>query len=185
MLASTRPFAFGLLLAALIPATAGAKVLDSSAAGFTVENSIVAPVDAATAWKALIEDVDLWWPKDHSWFGKDGKFVIEPKAGGCFCEIAGPRQSQHMLVSFTDPGNVLRMTGGLGPLQGMGLSGALEWRFAAAKEGGTRITLHYVAGGYTTEDLVKFAGIVDYVQGLQLGGLAAHLSKAKATIPAQ
>lgn len=168
-----------LILAAFAPYSAFAKVLNSSPAGFTVENTVVVPADAQAAWKALVEDVDLWWPKDHSWFGKEGKFVIEAKAGGCFCEIAGERQSQHMLVSFTDPGKLLRMTGGLGPLQGMGLSGALEWRFATEKEGGTRITLYYVAGGYTTEDLVKFAAIVDYVQGLQLGGLAKHLSKTK------
>jgi hypothetical protein len=70
------------------------------------------------------------------------------------------------------------MTGGLGPLQGLGLDGVMDWTFAPA-EGGTRITLRYVAGGYTTTDLVKFAAVVDHVQGLQLGGLADFLSKGK------
>ena len=83
-----------------------------------------------------------------------------------------------MTVSFADPGHLLRMLGGLGPLQGMGLSGVMEWRLQPI-EGGTRITLHYVAGGYTTEDLVKFAPIVDQVQGIQLGGLGDYLSKHK------
>ncbi len=167
-----------LLAAVLQPLPLAAKVLDSGASGFTVENGVTVPVDANTAWNALVNNVDEWWPKDHSWFGKDGKFTIEPRAGGCFCEIAGKRQALHMTVSFADPGALLRMIGGLGPLQGMGLTGTLDWTFAAV-EGGTRITLRYVAGGYTTSDLKLFAPIVDQVQGIQLGGLAAFLSKPK------
>lgn len=174
------------LILSLAMAPAEAKVLDSAANGFTVENTVTVPVDANTAWNALVNDVDQWWPKDHSWFGKDGKFTIEPRAGGCFCEIAGPRQVLHMTVGFADPGRLLRMLGGLGPLAGMGLTGTLDWTFetmtgmaGAAGDGGTRITLRYVAGGYTTADLAKFAPIVDQVQGIQLGGLAAFLAPKK------
>ena len=176
MSGTIRATALIVAIAALQAQPASARVLDSSSAGFTIENEVTVPVDPQAAWKALVEHVDEWWPKDHSWFGKDGKFSIEPRAGGCFCEIAGPRQVQHMTVSFSDPGVLLRMLGGLGPLQGMGLNGALDWRFAAVEDG-TRITLRYVAGGYTTQDLTKFAPIVDQVQGVQLGGLASYLSR--------
>ena len=69
------------------------------------------------------------------------------------------------------------MTGGLGPLQGMGLDGALEFRLAPADGGGTRITLWYRVGGYTPDDLSKFAPVVDRVQAQQLGGLAAYLAR--------
>jgi uncharacterized protein YndB with AHSA1/START domain len=155
---------------------AHAKVLDSRPTGLTVENSVTVAADSDAVWNALVKHVDEWWPKEHSWFGKDGKFRIDARAGGCFCENAGQREALHMTVSFADPGHLLRMLGGLGPLQGMGLSGVMEWRLQPA-EGGTRITLHYVAGGYTTEDLVKFAPVVDQVQGIQLGGLADYLSK--------
>ena len=166
-------------LAAALALAAGpipAAVLDSSAAGFTVENSIVVPVDAKTAWRGLVDNVDRWWPKDHSWFGAQGKFTIDARAGGCFCERAGVRQALHMTVSHVDPHKVLRMLGGLGPLQGMGLHGALDWTFAPA-EGGTRVTLRYVVGGYATADLAKLAPVVDKVQALQLGGLEAFLKK--------
>ena len=66
------------------------------------------------------------------------------------------------------------MLGGLGPFQGMGLHGALDWRLEAV-EGGTRITLRYQVGGFTPEDLPKIAPFVDGVQAQQLGGLADHL----------
>ena len=72
--------------------------------------------------------------EDHTWWGRASRLSIDARAGGCFCEIAGKRQAQHMQVVFADPGKLLRMSGGLGPLQGMGLSGVLASviRFASA-----------------------------------------------------
>jgi len=135
-------------------APAHAEVKDQAPNGFTLENSQWVPVDPGTAWKAFVHDVGKWWPADHSWWG----------------------DAWHMTVTFVDPGKLMRMTGGLGPLQGMGLDGALEWRFVEEK-GGTRITLWYRAGGYTPDDLGKFVPVIDKVQGLQLGGLADYLWK--------
>ena len=161
------------LLALALPAQAVLK--DSSPSGFTVENVEVVPVPPAVAWKALVEDVDRWWPADHTWWGDASKLSIVPRVGGCFCELNGDQQAWHMSVTFVDPEKTLRLTGGLGPLQGMGLSGALEFRLAPTRDGGTTITLWYRAGGYTPDDLSKFAPVVDKVQGLQLGGLARYL----------
>jgi hypothetical protein len=76
-----------------------------------------------------------------------------------------------MLVVFAEPPSLLRMSGGLGPLQGMGLTGAMEWRLLAV-DSGTKIALWYRAGGYTPDDPGKFATAVDSVQARQLGGLA-------------
>lgn len=163
------------------PAWAQAEVKDASASGFTIENSRVIAVDAQAAWTALVNDIDLWWPRDHTWWGKASRLEIQPRAGGCFCEIDGESQARHMVVVFADPGHLLRMSGGLGPLQGMGLQGVMEWRFEPVKDKlgkeGTRITLFYRAGGYTPDDLAAFAPVVDRVQALQLGGLADYLDK--------
>ena len=159
---------------ALMSSTAQAEVKDAATSGFTIENSVDVPVDAATAWQVLVGGVDLWWPKDHTWWGKASTLTIDARAGGCFCEKVGSRHAQHMQVVFADPPILLRMSGGLGPLQGMGLSGILEWRLTAI-DGGTHIVLWYRAGGYTPDDLSKFAAVVDSVQALQLGGLANNL----------
>jgi uncharacterized protein YndB with AHSA1/START domain len=168
------------MTAALTPAQARAEVKDATASGFTIENTRVVPVDAATAWNALVQQIDRWWPKDHSWWGEQSTLSIDARAGGCFCETVGQpsgggQQAQHMQVTFVDPGKTLRMTGGLGPLQGMGLHGALEFRLVPEGEG-TRITLWYRAGGYTPDDLSKLAPVVDRVQAQQLGGLADYLA---------
>lgn len=175
-----RPLAspvIALLLTAPLPAAA--KVLDVSRNGFTLENSVTVPVDAATAWKALVDEVGRWWPADHTWTGKAGNLSIEPRAGGCFCEIDGGHQALHMSIAHVQPEKLLRMLGGLGPLQGMGLSGTMEWRFAAADGGGTTITLWYRAGGYTPDDISGFVPVIDRVQAQQLGGLGDWLRKRR------
>jgi uncharacterized protein YndB with AHSA1/START domain len=162
------------IAAAVVASTLQAGVKDASPSGFTIENSVEVPVAAEIAWQALVGDVDLWWPKEHSWWGQASKLTIDARVGGCFCEIAEGRQAQHMQVVLADPPKLLRMSGGLGPLQGMGLSGTLEWRLSPI-DGGTRIVLWYRAGGYAPDDLSKLAPVVDHVQGLQLGGLANYL----------
>ena len=138
---------FGAALAMLLPMAAQAELKDASPSGFTVENSEWVAVAPPVAWDAFVQDVGQWWPADHTWWGDASKLSIQPRAGGCFCEIDGDRQAWHMTVVFVDPGSLMRMTGGLGPLQGMGLDGALECRFVAEGDG-TRITPWYRAGGY-------------------------------------
>ena len=165
-----------------------AAVKDQSAAGFTLENEAVVAADADTAWNALVDDVDRWWPKDHTWWGAESKLSIDARAGGCFCEIDGDRQAQHLQVVFTDPGKLLRMTGGLGPLQGMGLHGVLEFRLEPVQgpDGDerremTRIVLHYRAGGYAPDHIGAFAAVVDGVQATQLKGLVDHIGRMRGT----
>lgn len=164
------------LLASLLVSPVAAEVKDRSAQGFTLENAEVVSAPADAAWRALVEQVGQWWPADHTWWGKAGNLSIAPVAGGCFCEIDGDRQAEHMRVVFADPGRLLRMVGGLGPLQGMGLSGVLEFRLSADEGGGTRIVMFYRAGGYLPEDPAGFVDIVDRVQAAQLAALARHLN---------
>lgn len=167
--------ALGITALLALPVPAWCTVLDSTPQGFTAENSAVVKADPLTAWQALVGAVDAWWPKDHSWWGKAGTFTIDAQAGGCFCEKSGDRQAQHLQVVFVDPGKLLRLTGGLGPLQGLGLYGVLDWRLTPV-DGGTKITYWYRAGGYTTEDLKSLAVIVDQVQAQQLASLARFIN---------
>jgi hypothetical protein len=169
-------------LGALAPAHAAVK--DSSPAGFTLENHDEVPVSADVAWRALVNDVDQWWPSDHTWWGDARRLSIVAKPGGCFCERNGKQQAQHLVVTLVDPGRTLRLRGGLGPLQGMGLDGTLEFRLQPGSEGGTRITLWYRVGGYTPDDLSAFAPVVDRVQAGQLRALADFL-RARAAPPAE
>lgn len=183
MKAPGRGFAALLAFALAMQADVGlAEVKDANPDGFTLENAGWVPADADTVWKSLVDEVGLWWPADHTWGGDATKLSIEPRAGGCFCEIDGARQAEHLRVVYVEPGKLLRMSGGLGPLQGMGLHGVLEFRLTPAQQDGrdgARIVLFYRAGGYGPEDLAAFAPVVDKVQAQQLGGLLTRL-RAKA-----
>ena len=171
-----------LLVTMLIPLPGLAAVTDSSPAGFTLENVETVPADARRTWDALVDDVGEWWPADHTWWGDASRLSITPRAGGCFCERQGARQARHMTVVFVDPDKTLRLVGGLGPLQGMGLDGTLEFRLAPDDAGGTRITMWYRVGGYTPDDLSKIAPMVDKVMAGQLAGLASLLRERAAPV---
>lgn len=147
-----------------------AKVVHVTEHGFMVENIIVSKQSPEKIWHALINDVDKWWPKDHSWWGKQGTFSIEATAGGCFCEVANKKSAEHMHISFVEPLKLLRMTGGLGPLQGMGVYGSLDWAFTV-EDNNTTVTLTYSVTGINPDGFEKLAPIVAKVQGMQLNAL--------------
>jgi uncharacterized protein YndB with AHSA1/START domain len=163
-------------LAVVATGEAAAEVKDATPQGFTTENVEVVPVTPAAAWRALVDDVNAWWPRDHVWW-KGSTLSIDPRAGGCFCEIDGRRQARHLEVVFVDPEKTLRLSGALGPLQGMGLTGVVEFRLAPADGGGTRVVMFLRAGGYTPDDLRTLAPVVDRVNRQQLGALASHLRR--------
>ena len=77
-----------------------------------------------------------------------------------------------MRISFVDPPSLMRMTGGLGPLQGMGMYGALEWVFESTDQG-TNVTMTYRVNGINPDGFAELAPIVDAVQAIQLGGLGS------------
>ncbi|MBO6557196.1 MAG: hypothetical protein JJ921_08650 [Pseudomonadales bacterium] len=138
-------------------------------------------VDEVSVWPQEAYDqfvrVDEWWLERHSWFGSRKNFSLETKAGGCFCEIKDDQQVLHMLVTFVNPGEEIKMVGGLGPLQMMGLTGGMSWRFEALENGeGTRIIQTYNVNGWAPGGLLDLAEIVDAVQTSQLKALVARIN---------
>ena len=144
--------------------------------GFALENSFSTHAKPHQVWQALTQSVGQWWPADHTWFGDASKLSIDPVAGGCFCEIDGDRQAAHMRIGYVAPNKLLRMLGGLGPLQGMGLYGALDWKIEATFSG-SKVNLTYNVGGYAKDGFAQLAPIVDRVQHQQLKALIDFLEK--------
>ncbi len=158
----------------LLATPANAEVKYASHSGFVIENTQSTTANADRAWQALVDQTDNWWPKDHSWWR--GTFSIDTSAGGCFCERSGVNSAEHMRISLVQPTSTLVMTGGLGPLQGMGVYGALTWKLDAI-DTGTRITLTYRVQGYAPPDgFADFAPVVDRVQSQQLNSLIRFIA---------
>lgn len=103
-------------------------------------------------------------------------------AGGCFGEVLPSGQGaatgsvEHMRVIQARPGQLLRLSGALGPLQSEALKGVLTVTFEPAAGGGTQIVWEYVVGGYMRRDPAQIAPAVDAAMGQQHARLVAHLS---------
>lgn len=133
--------------------------------GFTIQVNTRVDAPPRVVYEQFVRVSD-WWLAEHTYFGDLRQLVIEANAGGCFCERSGERTVLHMLVTFVVPGQEMRLTGGLGPLQMMGLAGGMSWRFDADESGGTNIVHHYPVSGGTGASLESIARAVDGVQRL-------------------
>ena len=175
-----------------LPSMADINYADSTGFSITNVSESNAPVDVV--YTQFMKHIDMWWPKDHTWW--KGKLHIDEKAGGCFCETIDTKSALHMQISVMEPNKKVVMLGGLGPLQEMGMSGALIWEFnvidsPAVEETDsapqqrnnvqkrTKVTLMYNASGTihfngtkaTNDEAVNLVTIVDSVQTQQLNAL--------------
>jgi len=167
---------FATLIAVLcLAGKAGAEVLDAAANGFTVRHAVAVEADRFTVWAAAVEEVGQWWSSDHTVSGDAANMSITTSVPGCFCERLGEQSGlMHMTTSFVNPGVMLRLTGGLGPLGLMGVSGNMTWEFFDALDG-TRVKFTYVVGGYRPGGLNAIALPVDYVIGEALARMQAYV----------
>lgn len=182
----TRFAATALLALVAAPVSlARAEVAAQSPAGFVIKLTAETTASKSDAWNSLIAP-NKWWSGQHTYTGDAANLYLDAQATGCFCEKLpkpadaplGQRMGsvEHMHVVYADPERgVLRMVGGLGPLQGEALHGTLTITLKST-EAGTQIAWEYVVGGYMRMDPEMVAPMVDRVLGEQLGRLAALLN---------
>ena len=162
-------------LALLLPGLAHAEVIDRSSGGFTVKTVVTINASPDRAFLALVEEIGQWWEASHTWSGSARNLSITAKPGGCFCEtLANSGGVAHAIVNHVRPGELLRMSGALGPLQEHAVTGTLTWQFARAAQG-TTATVTYSAAGHFPGGLEKIAGAVDQVIGGQLTRLKGFI----------
>ncbi len=160
-------------VALLFAACASAEITSQAEQGFVVEHELVVAAGRTDAWQAAVGGIGSWWSSDHTISGDAGNLRIEARALGCFCErLSAQGEAVHLLVTFVNPGVLLRMTGGLGPLGLMGTNGNMTWEFFEAGDD-TRIRFTYAVGGYHPDGLDSIAPGVDFVIGEALARLGA------------
>jgi len=145
-----------------------ADVVDSSAGGFTVKTVVQISAPAATVYRAIIERVWAWWEPSHTFSGNASNLSIDATPGGCFCEkLPNGGGVRHMTVVYVDPGKLLRLTGGLGPLGELAVTGTMTLKLTEAA-GKTAVEMTYRVGGYSPGGLDGVAKPVDGVLTTQL-----------------
>jgi len=161
-----------LLIGGVAMGEARAEVTFSAPGVFEVKSVTTIAAAPAKVYATLTGQVGEWWNPEHSWSGRPGALYIEPRAGGCFCEnLADGGSVQHLEVVHAKPAALLRMRGGLGPLQELPLEGVQTWELKAAGSGQTEVSLSYRASGSVQGGLERWAGPVDFVHAEQLGRL--------------
>lgn len=142
---------------------AHSEVIDADNNGFTVRNTVTIAADRLAVYVAAVANIGDWWNGDHTMTGNSANLYIDTELPGCFCETLGQGAGLvHMQVTFVNPGVILRMTGGLGPLGLMGVAGNMTWEFEET-EGTTSVTVQYAVGGYMPGGLDTVAPAVDGV----------------------
>jgi hypothetical protein len=140
-----------------------ASVTNSGPDGFTVEHAFEVDTSSSAAYQAFVGKIGSWWDPEHSYSGKTENFTVEARPNGCFCERWGNGAGiVHMTVLYVDPGKTIRMSGGLGPLQEMAVSGILTLAFTETGNR-TKIQFKYVVSGRAALGLDKIAPVVDQV----------------------
>jgi uncharacterized protein YndB with AHSA1/START domain len=159
-----------LAVAAVLAAGGPAFAQASTANGFVVQRVVSINAPPMKVYDTLVH-VGLWWDPEHTYSGDAKNLSIDPRPGGCFCEkLPNGGGIEHLRVIYVAPGELLRASGGLGPLQAGGVSGTLTWRLTKVSEG-TTVELVYVVGGFLEEGFEAVAPAVDSVLAEQLARL--------------
>lgn len=169
---------FGAL--ALTPALSFAEVKDSGPGGFTVK--IIMEINASpdVVYQRVVHNIGDWWSSDHTFSGDAHNLSIEDRPMGCFCEkLQDHGAARHMEVIYADPGKMLRLSGGLGPLQEMAVTGSLTLTtlpaMGSGSTGRTRLSVTYAVGGYMAGGLDALAKAVDGVLAEQFTRLKTYI----------
>ena len=157
-----------------------AKLTAQGPTGFVVEHQLELKTDAKTAYDAFT-NVGAWWSSNHSFSGDAKNISIDTRPGGCWCEtLPNGGFVKHMDVVHAAPGAMLVFSGGLGPLQFMGVAGSMTVSFQTDKSKGvTTVKLRYDVGGRDDKNFVEISKAVDGVLNEQFTRYANFVKTGK------
>jgi uncharacterized protein YndB with AHSA1/START domain len=166
MMASKKWVVGGAALAAAVSMArpAAAEVITAGQSGFEVRETVHVAAAPDKAYAALLQPA-RWWSSEHTFSGSAANLTLDARAGGCWCEtLIDGGSVEHMHVVYVAPGKVLRLRGALGPLQGLGVEGAMTIS-VKARASGADITMSYAVGGYVKDGFDGLSKGVDRVLG--------------------
>jgi hypothetical protein len=168
----------GVVIAAVVLAASPAgraDVVSSAADGFTVKTTVTIHASPGDVYRKIVKEVGNWWDSSHTFSGDAHNMSIDDRAMGCFCEkLPGNGAIRHMEVIYLQPGKLLRLSGGIGPLQSMAVSAVATFNLSPDGDG-TRLEFTYSVGGYSSTGLDKIAPVANTVLTEQITRLKNYI----------
>ena len=164
------------LACAIAPQWLAADVVDSSANGFTLKETVDIQAPPQAVYTKIFRPGD-WWSSAHTFSQDAHNLSMEEKAGGCFCEkLPAGGGVKHMEVVNVSPSKAVVLRGALGPLQSLGATGSMRIQLTPV-DGGTKVEVTYAVGGYLAAGLNTWAATVDGVLKEQFTRLKNAIEK--------
>ncbi len=149
--------------------------------GFLVKFEVSVNAPAAKVYDVLVGEVGSWWNPEHTYSHDAKNLSIDPRPGGCFCEkLPNGGGVEHLRVVYVAPREVLRLSGGLGPLQASGVAGSMTWKLTGGPDS-TRFELSYSVGGFIQGGFEKIAPAVEAMLREQFDRLKLFVETGKPT----
>lgn len=159
--------------------TAGARatVTQAKPDGFllTISAEIAAPPSAVYG---ALGQVGSWWSSAHTWSGDAKNLSLQLEAGTCYCERWPGGSVEHARVVFAKKDETLRLSGALGPLQPMAVTGAVTFELKPTEKGSHLEVTHRV-GGDSSHALDKIAPFADKMLAEQIDRLKKFVETGK------
>lgn len=157
----------------LLGGVARADVKTSAPDGLVIQIKAEVALDRDDAWARLL-NISAWWNASHTYSGDARAMNIDAKAGGCWCELWSGGEVEHGRVVMVMPKEAIRFDTALGPLQEMGVVGALTFTLSeGSSPTKTAITADFKVSGSSLSGLDKLAPVVDGVIAEQVKRFAS------------
>lgn len=149
-------------VACLLAGRSFADVTQSYEDGFVITIVRTTTLSPDKAYSRFVDDFASWYDASHS-YTEDAKNLSLDLEKQCMLEkLPDGGFVRHMEIAIHQPGVMLRLTGGLGPLQRRGVSGALTVNFRKVDEK-TEVAMSYYVCGAKFLQLPMIAEPVDQV----------------------
>ncbi|TQV89719.1 ATPase [Aliikangiella coralliicola] len=137
-------------------------------------STVKAPVEKLNS---TLVDIAKWWNPEHSYAGKSENLTLDLTKLHCFCEkFDGGGFVRHMDIGYFQPEKMLRLLGGLGPLQSLPVDGVLDFSIKSQSAESSLLTVTYKVSGVGV-GLKNWAKPVHGVIGEQFSRLKQQAEK--------
>lgn len=156
-----------LVVSFLFAGVAHAQVAAVGENGFQIRAAREVEKPAGEVFAAFEKEIGQWWSSSHSWSGDASNLRFDLEQGALIEKLPDGGFCRHLEIVYYEPGKAMRLSGGLGPLLGLGLHGVMSLTVSEAGET-SRVELSYNVSGFIPGGFEQLAPAVDGVLNEQL-----------------